>query len=282
MMENCALCNEKRELKNSHIIPKFVGKWLKDTSATGFLRQVSNPDKREQDISKVPLLCGECEKLFNINETLFAEKIFRPFQSGRTRFDYDTWLLKFIISVQWRVIATQKETAVGIPDGLLEKLNNAFEMWREYLLGKSDKYGLYTHHVFFLDTIESASEAMELSDRPNMYLLRSIDSTIGSNSKDKLFIYTKLPGVIIWSQLYPENIKGWSKTRVYDWGTLKIPQSCSVEGFVDFLSSRMEAARDYQISDAQIQTITKSAMKNVDKTMKSRSYAALAADEKLK
>ena len=41
----CALCHESKELKESHFIPKFVGKWLKKTSATGYLRNVDNINK---------------------------------------------------------------------------------------------------------------------------------------------------------------------------------------------------------------------------------------------
>lgn len=39
----CALCGKNAELRESHLIPKFVGEWIKRTSATGYLRQVVNP-----------------------------------------------------------------------------------------------------------------------------------------------------------------------------------------------------------------------------------------------
>ena len=37
----CALCGQQKDLRKSHIVPRFVGKWLKSTSATGFLRGVT-------------------------------------------------------------------------------------------------------------------------------------------------------------------------------------------------------------------------------------------------
>ena len=47
----CALCREKKELQLSHIIPKFVGRYLKQTSI-GNIRSQENPDKPVQDIEK--------------------------------------------------------------------------------------------------------------------------------------------------------------------------------------------------------------------------------------
>ena len=52
----CALCKDETNLKESHLIPKFVGKWLKRTSATGYLRDIKNINKRQQDIFKEYLL----------------------------------------------------------------------------------------------------------------------------------------------------------------------------------------------------------------------------------
>jgi hypothetical protein len=46
----CALCGENKKLRMSHIIPNFVFKWMKETSATGFLRSAENPKKRLQDL----------------------------------------------------------------------------------------------------------------------------------------------------------------------------------------------------------------------------------------
>jgi len=46
----CALCDrEQVALKESHSIPRFVYQWLKDTSATPYLRCSDNVNAREQD-----------------------------------------------------------------------------------------------------------------------------------------------------------------------------------------------------------------------------------------
>ena len=42
-MGKCALCGEDKELQLSHIIPKFIGKYLKNTSI-GNIRSHENPN----------------------------------------------------------------------------------------------------------------------------------------------------------------------------------------------------------------------------------------------
>ena len=66
MQGKCRLCQIESELEISHFIPKFVGKWIKKTSITGFLREHNEVHKRAQDISKDHWLCDSCEDLFSV------------------------------------------------------------------------------------------------------------------------------------------------------------------------------------------------------------------------
>ena len=50
----CALCGSKNPLLMSHIIPKFVAQWLRETSATGYLRS-GYTNERIQDSFKTNL-----------------------------------------------------------------------------------------------------------------------------------------------------------------------------------------------------------------------------------
>ena len=45
----CRLCEQESDLQESHIIPKFVCAYLKDTSPTGKIREANNVNKRKQD-----------------------------------------------------------------------------------------------------------------------------------------------------------------------------------------------------------------------------------------
>lgn len=65
MMGKCALCGEDKELQLSHIIPKFIGKYLKNTSI-GNIRSHENPNRIAQDIEKHYMLCHDCEELFSV------------------------------------------------------------------------------------------------------------------------------------------------------------------------------------------------------------------------
>jgi hypothetical protein len=53
------------ELQESHILPSFVYRWMKETSATGYLRFGQQPNLRVQDGVKRHLLCANCEQRFN-------------------------------------------------------------------------------------------------------------------------------------------------------------------------------------------------------------------------
>ncbi|SDX41543.1 hypothetical protein [Paenibacillus sp. PDC88] len=89
----CALCENESDLMQSHIIPKFVFRYLKKASFTGRLRNVSTPNNPLQDGDKMSLLCAQCESLFNANETQFANQVFFSFKKdGFNGLSYDVWL----------------------------------------------------------------------------------------------------------------------------------------------------------------------------------------------
>lgn len=283
-MAKCALCMKEKELMQSHIIPKFIGKWLKETSATGYLRQAVNPNKRQQDLGKIELLCHECEEKFSSYEKNFAENIFTPFQNGQKEFHYDEWLVKFIISINWRVAVTESgENRSNMPEHLLKELDIAIEAWRKFLNDECTNRGGYTHHMFFLDTIQSVSSGMEVLDHTNWYLLRTVDGTTAYSS-EVVFVYSKLPGVIIVSHIQPENMKGWSRTRVSNKGNLKIPQAISVEGFGDFLNHRIRETNRLtsEMSELQRQKIGQNVKNDLEKLHNSKSFEAIQADLFLK
>lgn len=99
----CALCTKERELKLSHRIPKAIGAIIKKDSFTKRLRSVHDPDTPLQDLDKEYMLCGECEQRFSTRETLFIQKVLRPFRNKRnTKLEYDSWLYYFIVSLSWR------------------------------------------------------------------------------------------------------------------------------------------------------------------------------------
>src|ERR1700722_842488 len=103
--DRCRLCNSSSALRQSHIVPHFVVRWLVDTSPTGGIRSTDQPNLRRQDATKKPLLCDNCEELLSRDERKFASEMFAPLRSGEaSEFRYQAWLARVGVSVSWRAL----------------------------------------------------------------------------------------------------------------------------------------------------------------------------------
>ena len=98
----CAFCNVEDRLRESHVLPAFVYRWLRSRSGVGHIRRTDSPNRRVQDGVKLQWLCDDCETLFSGYETAFATKLFYPWQDGTNRIAYNEWLLSFCVSISWR------------------------------------------------------------------------------------------------------------------------------------------------------------------------------------
>lgn len=136
-MQECKLCGCIAELQASHIIPKSVIRWLKNSSA-GRLRAGEKPNVRVQDGPKPYFLCLGCEGRLNRWETPFAEHFFQPYHENRnvapTPIRYGKWMLKFAVSVSWRVLEFLRPELVHQLDGETKlAIDNASEAWKQFL-----------------------------------------------------------------------------------------------------------------------------------------------------
>jgi hypothetical protein len=131
----CAFCGEHKSLKDSHVLPAFVYRWLRTRSGTGHIRNTENANRRVQDGLKFPWLCGDCESQFNRYETPFATKIFHPWHSGEYRIAYEEWLLKFCVSVSWRVLKFARGRNKNVPYSNVQQtlMDSAEVRWRAFL-----------------------------------------------------------------------------------------------------------------------------------------------------
>ena len=92
----CALTKKESQLKQSHIFPKFVLEWMKNTGSNYLWGNEQN--KRQQDGPKPYLLSDEAEQMFSRREKWFAENIFHPYLKDPTiSFSYDKNLFYFAI-----------------------------------------------------------------------------------------------------------------------------------------------------------------------------------------
>ena len=236
-MSICALCLKDKELAESHVIPSFIIKWLKDTSVTGYVRDARHGNKRIQDGYKPRLLCYDCEQIISGYETKFSDNIFRPFTkdylelNGKIKKDgylqYGEWLNKFIISIVWRSFKSNFYTnyPMGMRTNWVEGIIALLERWRRYLLEENNYCGNITNYVLFLRNIyEGTGELPEdISPQIVHYLMRTIDGALIMDEKT-IIDMNKLGPIMTLTALYPNKITGYPNSIIAKTGKLKIEQ----------------------------------------------------------
>lgn len=283
-INECKLCKKQAELQKSHIIPKFVGRWLKNSSAAGYIRNVVNPNVRIQDLPKVYLLCRECEKNFSAIETRFANEIFYPFHTeNKKSFQYGTWLKKFVISVNWRVAVSKLNNRLPDDHPSYPIFEETLETWRQFLLDQTDNPGLSENHLVFIGITDledfNKIQAPNYSHFLNMRVLRSVDFCTTVDNQDRIFIYTSIAGIAFISHIHPNIFPGWTnQTRIKNIGTVKTLQKNTDDSFGHFLSDRLTMINQLileQISEKQEKIITNGVLNDPEKALKSKSLGLL-------
>ncbi|MEW9678757.1 hypothetical protein [Pseudomonas sp. TE50-2] len=276
----CKLCLTHGELKLSHFIPKFVGKWVKETSATGFIRKNTNVNKRAQDIEKEYWLCGSCEQLFSGWEREFANKVFYPFVRDEIdKVAYGDWLAKFCASLSWRTLGYMRSVNPRADGRQNEVEEAALEALASFLLGNSSNPGKYEQHLFPLEPIDSTNA--EVPTNINRYFLRNMQMDVLGNDQGEVIIYTKLPKFMVLgltghreSRLMRESRvsirEGVIKPRNYYWPT----------GFANYMFGKArEISELYRaMNSSQHAMIEKTLLKDPGRAAASQTIAALRHD----
>lgn len=266
----CALCHQPAELQLSHFIPKFVFRWLKETSATKKFRHSPNVNVRAQDGVKDYLLCTACEQRFSRWEAQFADSFFRPIvtsKHGGFAIRYDSWLLMCLLSIHFRSILLQLRHPDPANAHWLPLLSVLLEDWRKRLLSDTPVEPTTEQHVFVLSTLTQHHPAADLPEGLNWYWMRGVDMTLATVGSAVLYSYVKLPGIVLLSALQPSHVPGMSGTRVRLTGRLSSPQAIENEDIGTFIiQTRPDAAwsKLNQISPNQRQVIAQDYKKNFD------------------
>lgn len=202
----CSLCKNNSILKDSHIIPKFVGDWIKETSVTGKMRSAETPNKRVQDLVKTKLLCNDCEQLFSTYEKYFSENIFKPFlNSNNPIITYDVRLKKFVVSILWRILIYGFPRIIWKVDRHKHAANQVESKWRDYLY-KDIKLIDDHSYLLMLKLVTDAKMIEGTNLDINWYFFRSVDGTIAQNNEDA-FVYVKIPGFAFFSSINTHPLK---------------------------------------------------------------------------
>src|SRR5690242_16135723 len=146
-----------KQLRLSHIVPAFVFRWIKKTSATGYIRNFKTPNVRFQDGPHMPLLCGDCEGILSKDENEFVRKIFSPYVNEELSangiatgqipyFEYSDWLLRFVISLNWRLIMASEKMDY-LTEESLDLMQETTDIWRDFLLRKRNDTGENQTHL---------------------------------------------------------------------------------------------------------------------------------------
>jgi len=293
----CSLCLHSTSLCESHIIPSFAYKWLKETSATGYVRGGINPDIRKQDGPKLKLLCEKCEGILNKAETLFANNVFYPYvnmelddygcATGTVKsIQYNDWLLRFIISIHWRLLVSKdystnnKRAAI-----VIEKLNTIKEEWRQFLLKERNDTGECESHIVFLKNMIAWRGRLpeNINEKINYYLLRVIDGAPVSRKKE-ISIFSKIGPIAFFTTIIPCKLNKTVDSRLRMKGTVKTAQHLSHPLLTNFLfiTRPNEVMPKMKFSDKQWDKIEASYKKNLKRTVNSMSIKAYESDEILK
>lgn len=281
----CSLCREEKELRESHIIPKFVFDWHKESSGTGFLRSSEMPNRRVQDGAKEHMLCADCEFLFNQWETPFATKIFHPLNRREAmRFEYESWLLKFAASVSWRVLTWYN------PNNLLEisesgkgLIDRALQTWKEFVFDQCPHPGSFEQHMILLDVPKSIQNIDNLPPNWNRFMTRGCHINLAHSDGHPLYIYTKMGRITLLGFIGIEYPRHWIGTRIHVGrgvigGSIKVPVQ-----FLDYMKERAiaELHEKNRISKKQDEVIDRTYRKDPDRAVMSKTFQALDYDVRL-
>ena len=287
----CALCKKESELKLSHIIPKFVFRYLKKDSFTGKIRKVSDPNKPLQDGDKMSLLCNDCEQLFSRKEVQFANKIYYPFKKeGFNKLNYDgNWLNHFITSVNWRILyldiegfEEKKNDQNKITENQLNSLKKAEEIMRLYLLGKRMNLDNIENHIFFFDKLELVGEEVA-HIHPHSSIQGSAYSYTFLTKPDLIYVFTNLTGIIIVTIIKKYSKEKWKNTYVKNEpGIIKAPQSSNSPVMSELLYIDKQRQKYLQgISEKQRQQILDKIKENPEKFKESGTYQRILKDKEI-
>lgn len=207
----CLLCQQTGELQKSHIVPRYVARWQRET-APGFLRTPGNPNRRIQDLLKKRLLCSECEERLSVWEKAFAENIFRPIHASETlpRIRYGPYCLKYAVSASLRVVGFLLKTKPDYWSGVQERLvREAVETWRDFLLDKDPHPGRFEHHLIPFEVI-TTRVSTQVSPYLNRYLIRATDIDVPKSDKSA-YVLSKHGKIMFFGFIQDGSPRHWSR-----------------------------------------------------------------------
>ncbi|WP_352259875.1 hypothetical protein [Psychrobacter sp. TB55-MNA-CIBAN-0194] len=260
-MGACKYCGERKAIKNSHIIPSFVYKWLKETSPTGFIRATDQPNRRKQDGLKSALLCEECEKSFSEVESLFKKDLFIKLANYRTPCPNERQITDSIIRclyiIAWRVLAD----TYYFPRSH-QYTDDEFARFPEFLNKIKKSIELLEFKDFQTHLIPCTREVLERLNLPKVEWF-FYDRAIGAEVRiwddwERFIIFIKIPSAIIIFEIVQNEKDIWSGTQIENSNKLFLEDITMVPSYV---STQIEYFYDHFLKSKQ--QITDNQMKKI-------------------
>ena len=280
ILGNCYLCDSYCELQNSHVLPAFLFRWMRETSATGHIRFAETMNRRVQDGEKKRWLCSSCEGILGENERQFASKLFYPFVEDRlTQIRYGPWFLRFCVSLSWRVLRwfMEGDGLDDYSDAERESVGRAEKIWKEFLIGLRPHPGQFRQHLFLVGSVNATGG--DIPHNINRHVMRSIHIDLIKNSHRHL-VYMKLPRFFIFGVLRDDRPSDWQGTRVaVKGGTISGRQNVPSE-FFDYVNAKAnyESEQHASMSERQKEKITDTFLGDLARVKASDSLQAMRRD----
>lgn len=154
----CHLCDQMRELEESHVWPKFAYKdYATDLSKGGQFVQLGGDGKLDNHQIKYNWFCRNCEELLGRSETYAAQLCRKLCANPGASVEYDKRLLHFAVSISWRGAKAHLERK-----GLLALplVSGALRKWKQVLRGNKQRVEPFSQHVFAVYHPESERHLM--------------------------------------------------------------------------------------------------------------------------
>lgn len=267
-------------MMQSHVLPAFVFRWLRKRSGKGHIRHTDNPNVRVQDGIKLPWLCGKCEGHFSQYETAFAAKVFHPWNSGNEHIPYRDWMLKFAVSVSWRVLkyARGRNPSATYTAEQSRLMDEAEARWRAFLNDEVPHPAKFEQHLLIFDLVEETS-IPNLPKNFNRFMTGAVTLDI-VGSDESLMTFAKMGRFMIFGiiQKGPNRWEG-TKLHVKD-GVLKTGEFVIPIGLLDLFRAKASFVSETMaaLSDIQRSKIDKHVQDNLDEFAKSDQFASIMAD----
>lgn len=283
----CQLCKKETELERSHIIPKFVYRYIKKTSPTTTkrLRNGDNPNKAQQDGEAIPFLCGECEDKFSRVEKVFNDFVFsKSTQNELKNMEVTEDIFYFSVSLIWRCLKFRiyKNLKIDeLTDKEMQIMNKFLEDCETYLNNKNiSSIQNYKFHLIPTNSIHIVDFKHDMLsiERGTDHSFRAFSINEGEG-KDYLLYYVKIPFLLFIVEIV-ENSTGtqnWKGTElaigefIFDYGNLDVDNIVyeilktmaeNIEGYSQLLSSKqldsiLKSHLDYMSKTSDSKTNTK-------------------------